>query len=198
VSGPVIGPDGRPRTPWAYGDPLLLRYYDEEWGRAVRDERGVFERLSLEAFQAGLSWLTVLRKREALRERFAGFDPERVAAFGEEDVERVLADPRVIRSRAKVLATVGNARATLALREEGGLHELVWSFRPERTPAPRETSEVPTTSPESHALAAELRRRGFRFVGPTTVFALMEAIGIVDTHLVGSWRRGVSGVWPAA
>jgi len=196
VSGPVVGPDGKARTPWAYGDPLLLEYYDTEWGMPVRDEQGLFERLSLEAFQSGLSWLVVLRKRPAFREAFAGFDPERVAAFDDDDVARLLGDARIVRNAAKIRATIGNARATLALRADGGLVELVWSARPERTPVPRTTDEVPTTIPESVALARELRRRGFRFVGPTTVFALMEAVGIVDTHLVGSHRRGASGVWP--
>ncbi len=196
MSGPVVGPDGKARTPWAYGDPLLLEYYDTEWGMPVRDEQGLFERLSLEAFQSGLSWLVVLRKRPAFREAFAGFDPERVAAFDDDDVARLLGDARIVRNAAKIRATIGNARATLALRADGGLAELVWSARPERTPVPRTTDEVPTTIPESVALARELRRRGFRFVGPTTVFALMEAAGIVDTHLVGSHRRGASGVWP--
>jgi len=196
VSGPVVGPDGKARTPWAYGDPLLLEYYDTEWGMPVRDEQGLFERLSLEAFQSGLSWLVVLRKRPAFREAFAGFDPERVAAFDDDDVARLLGDARIVRNAAKIRATIGNARATLALRADGGLVELVWSARPERTPVPRTTDEVPTTIPESVALARELRRRGFRFVGPTTVFALMEAVGIVDTHLVGSHRRGTSGEWP--
>lgn len=196
MSGAVVGPDGRARTPWAYGDPLLLAYYDEEWGRPVRDERGLFERLSLEAFQSGLSWLVVLRKREAFRAAFADFDPETVARFDARDVERLLEDPGIVRNRAKILATIGNARATVELRAEGGLADLVWSYRPEQTPRPRSTSEVPTTSPESVALAKELRRRGFTFVGPTTVFALMEAIGMVDTRLMGSYLRGVSGVWP--
>lgn len=196
MSGPVVGPDGKARTPWAYGDPLLLEYYDTEWGMPVRDEQGLFERLSLEAFQSGLSWLVVLRKRPAFREAFAGFDPERVAAFDDDDVARLLGDARIVRNAAKIRATIGNARATLALRADGGLAELVWSARPERSPVPRTTDEVPTTIPESVALARELRRRGFRFVGPTTVFALMEAVGIVDTHLVGSHRRGASGVWP--
>ncbi len=195
LAGAVIGADGKPRTPWAYGDPLLLAYYDDEWGRAVRDEQGLFERLSLEAFQSGLSWLVVLRKRDAFRAAFADFDPEIVARFADEDVQRLMTDAGIVRNGAKIRATIRNARATLALRAAGGLAGLVWSFRPEVTPAPRTMSEVPSTSTESIALAKELRRRGFSFVGPTTVFALMEAVGIVDTHLVGSHRRGVSGVW---
>lgn len=192
----VVGEDGLARPPWAATDPLLREYYDTEWGMPVTDEAGVFERLSLEAFQAGLSWVTILRKRPAFREAFAGFDPDAVAAFGEDDFERLMADPGIVRNRAKIRATFRNAAATVALREEGGLAELVWSFRPDSTPAPRTLAEIPTASPESRALARELKRRGFAFVGPTTMFALMEAIGIVDTHLVESHRRGSSGIWP--
>ena len=192
----VVGADGLARPRWAATDELLRDYYDTEWGMPVRDERGVFERLSLEAFQSGLSWALILRKREAFREAFAGFDPDAVAAYSEEDVGRLLQDAGIVRNRAKIEATVGNAKATIASRELGGLHELVWSFRPASTPAPRVLAEIPTSSPESSALSKELRRRGFRFVGPTTMFALMEAIGIVDTHLLASHRRGSSGVWP--
>ncbi|WP_136313525.1 DNA-3-methyladenine glycosylase I [Actinomyces procaprae] len=195
----VIGEDGLARPVWAAADPLLRDYYDTEWGMPVRDERGVFERLSLEAFQSGLSWRTILVKRPAFREAFASFQPEAVAAFGDDDVARLLADTRIVRNRAKILATINNARATVALRGaddvDGGLAGLVWSYRPAATPAPHTLAETPTRSPESEALARRLKRLGFRFVGPTTVFALMEAIGIVDTHLVGSWRRGSSGVW---
>ena len=191
----VVGEDGLARPRWAAHDPLLRDYYDTEWGLPVRDERGIFERLSLEAFQSGLSWATILRKREAFRAAFAGFDPDAVAGFGEADVARLLADAAIVRNRRKVEATVGNAAATVALRPEGGLAALVWSFRPDRTPRPRTQAEVPTTSPESVALSRELKRRGFTFVGPTTMFALMEAVGIVDTHLLGSHRRGSSGVW---
>lgn len=161
----------------------------------VRDEQGLFERLSLEAFQSGLSWATILRKRPAFRAAFAGFDPDLVAAYDESDVERLLADPGIVRNRRKIEATVTNARATVALRAEGGLAELIWSHRPAVTPAPRSHAEVPTTSPESVALSKALKRQGFTFVGPTTAFALMEAVGVVDTHLVGSHRRGSSGVW---
>ena len=195
----VVGDDGLARPVWAAADPLLREYYDTEWGMPVRDERGVFERLSLEAFQAGLSWATILRKRPAFREAFAGFDPEAVAGFGEEDVDRLLGDARIVRNRAKILATIGNARATLRLREagdvDGGLAGLVWSYQPETTPRPHRLADIPTRSPQSAALSRELKRRGFRFVGPTTMYALMEAIGIIDTHLVGSHRRGASGVW---
>ncbi len=190
-----MGPDGLARPRWAATDPLLREYYDTEWGMPVRDERGMFERLSLEAFQSGLSWATILRKRPAFRAAFDGFDPDAVARYTDDDVARLLADPGIVRNRAKVRATVTNASATVALRADGGLADLVWSFRPDVTPAPRTFAEVPTTSPESVALARELRRRGFVFVGPTTMHALMEAVGVVDTHLVGSHRRGSSGVW---
>ena len=180
------------------GDPLYEAYHDDEWGRPVTDERGLFERVSLEAFQSGLSWATILRKRPAFRLAFGGFDPEVVAGFGEADVERLMADAGIVRNRAKVLATVTNARATLALRDdpEGDLAALVWSFRPADTPRPRTHADVPTSSPESLALSKALKRKGFVFVGPTTMYALMEAVGIVDTHLLGSHRRGSSGVWP--
>ena len=195
----VVGDDGLARPVWAAADPLLREYYDTEWGMPVRDERGVFERLGLEAFQSGLSWATILRKRPAFRDAFSGFDPEAVAGFREADVGRLLADARIVRNRAKILATIGNARATLHLRESGdvagGLAGLVWSFQPETTPRPHRLSDIPTQSPQSAALSRELKRRGFRFVGPTTMHALMEAIGIIDTHLVGSHRRGSSGVW---
>ena len=193
----VIGEDGLARPTWAATDPLLREYYDTEWGLPVRDEHGVFERLSLEAFQAGLSWLTILRKRPAFRAAFDGFDPEAIAAYDDADVERLLTDAGIVRNRAKILATITNARATLALRERGGLAEFVWSFRPDTTPEPRTYAEVPSRSPESEALSRALRREGFAFVGPTTMFALMEAIGLVDTHLLGSHRRGTSGVWSA-
>ena len=194
----VVCGDGLARPRWAASDPLLREYYDTEWGMPVRDERGVFERLSLEAFQSGLSWATILRKRPAFREAFANFDPDAVAAFDDDDVTRLLADASIVRNRAKILAALTNARATVALREDaavGGLAGLVWSYRPARTPEPRRAADVPARSAESTALAKDLKLRGFRFVGPTTCFALMEAIGIVDTHLLGSYRRGSSGVW---
>ncbi|GAA1633425.1 DNA-3-methyladenine glycosylase I [Leucobacter chromiireducens] len=185
------------RAAWAAQDPLLTGYYDEEWGMPVTDETGVFERLTLEAFQSGLSWLTVLRKREGFRAAFDGFDPARIARYDASDVARLLADPEIIRNRLKVQATITNAQATLRLADEGGptLPELVWSYMPERSPAPLTDADVPATSPESHALARDLKRRGFRFVGPTTVYALMTALGIADVHLVGSHRRGCSGLW---
>ncbi len=191
----MVGEDGLARPAWAASDPLLQAYYDTEWGMPVRDETGLFERLSLEAFQSGLSWATILRKRPAFRAAFDGFDPDVVAGYDEGDVERLMSDAGIERNRRKIDATITNARATVALREDGGLPDLVWSFRPAETPAPSTYAEVPTTSPESVALSKELKRRGFTFVGPTTMFALMEAVGIVDTHLVGSHRRGSSGVW---
>ncbi|HET7822671.1 MAG TPA: DNA-3-methyladenine glycosylase I [Ornithinibacter sp.] len=197
--GVVVGDDGLARPVWASVDPLLRDYYDIEWGMPVRDERGMFERLSLEAFQSGLSWATILRKRPAFRAAFDDFDPEVVAGYGEADVERLMADAGIVRNRAKVLATLTNARATLALRDdpEGDLAAFVWSFRPADTPRPHTYAEVPTTSPESLAMSKALKRKGFTFVGPTTMYALMEAVGVVDTHLLGSHRRGSSGVWPA-
>ena len=193
----VRGEDGLVRPAWASVDPLLREYYDTEWGMPVRDEQGLFERLSLEAFQSGLSWATILRKREAFRVAFAGFDPDMVAAFDEADRDRLLADAGIVRNRAKIDATIRNARATLSLREhpDGDLARLIWSFRPDQTPAPRSMSEIPTRTRESEALSKTLKAHGFAFVGPTTMFALMEAVGIVDTHLVGSHRRGTSGIW---
>jgi DNA-3-methyladenine glycosylase I len=191
----VVGADGLARPEWASSDPLMQEYYDTEWGMPVRDERGMFERISLEAFQSGLSWATILRKRPAFRKAFDGFDPDRVAAYDERDVARLMGDAGIVRNRRKIEATITNARATVALRDEGGLVDLVWSFRPAVTPAPTSYDEVPTSSPESLALSKALRRAGFTFVGPTTMFALMEAVGIVDTHLVDSHRRGSSGVW---
>lgn len=191
----VTGDDGLARPVWASSDELLREYYDTEWGMPVRDERGVFERLSLEAFQSGLSWRTILAKRPAFRTAFADFDADTVAAFGEDDVARLGADAGIVRNRAKILATITNANATIALRQDGGLADFVWSFRPTTTPEPRSSAEVPTKSDESLALSKALRKRGFAFVGPTTMYALMEALGIVDTHLMGSHRRGTSGVW---
>lgn len=194
TAGPVLGADGLPRTPWALGSEMLLHYYDTEWGMPIRDEQGLFERLSLEGFQAGLSWSTILAKRENFRAAFADFDPEVVADYAEADIDRLLGNAGIIRHRGKISATINNARATLALREQGGLPALIWSFKPEVTPVPETLDQVPTRSTESAALARRLKAEGFRFVGPTTAFALMEAIGMVDTHLVGSHRRGTSGV----
>ena len=193
--GTIVGNDGLARPPWAAVDALLQEYYDTEWGMPVRDEQGLFERISLEAFQSGLSWATILRKRPAFREAFDGFAPDVVGEYDERDVERLMADAGIVRNRRKVEATITNARATVRLREDGGLVDFVWSFRPAETPAPTSYAEVPTTSPESVALSKALRGKGFTFVGPTTMFALMEAVGIVDTHLVDSHRRGTSGIW---
>lgn len=192
----VTGADGLARPQWASTDELLRNYYDTEWGMPVRSEHGVFERLSLEAFQSGLSWRTILAKRPAFRRAFADFDPDVVADFGEDDIARLMADAGIVRNRAKILATITNANATIALRADGGLADFVWSFQPQTTPEPETYADVPTRSDESLALSKALRRRGFAFVGPTTMYALMEALGIVDTHLMGSHRRGSSGVWP--
>ncbi|HLS26771.1 MAG TPA: DNA-3-methyladenine glycosylase I [Beutenbergiaceae bacterium] len=191
-----VGADGLIRPAWAAEDPLLREYYDTEWGMPVRDERGLYERLTLEGFQAGLSWALILRKRPAFRAAFADFDPEVVATYTDEDVDRLAADTAIVRNRAKIRAAITNARATIALRPEGGLSQLIWSFQPATTPTPRTPEEIPTRSPESAALARTLRSRGFTFVGPTTMYALMEAIGMVDTHLMQSHRRGSSGLWP--
>ncbi|WP_282852651.1 DNA-3-methyladenine glycosylase I [Gulosibacter sediminis] len=194
--GLVISDDGLARPLWASSDELLRDYYDTEWGMPVRDEHGMFERLSLEAFQSGLSWATILRKRPAFRAAFDDFHPDVVAEYDERDVERLLGDAAIVRNRAKIMATIGNARATVQLRDKGGLSEFVWSFQPAVTPAPRSAEEVPSRSAESVALAKALRKEGFSFVGPTTMYALMEAVGMIDTHLMGSHRRGSSGVWP--
>ena len=174
-----------PTRCWATDDPLYLAYHDEEWGRPVTDERGLLERLCLEGFQSGLSWLTILRKRENFRAAFAGFDPERVARFGERDVERLLADAGIVRHRGKIEAAVVNAQGTLALSNAGTpLEELVWNHRPKLgRAAPRSLQDLPPTTPESAALSKELKRAGFRFVGPTTVYAAMQACGVVNDHL---------------
>ena len=181
------GPDGRPRCRWATSAPELLAYHDDEWGRPVRDDRGLYERLCLEAFQSGLSWITILRKREAFGAAFAGFEVDRVAAFGTRDVKRLLADAGIVRNRAKIDAAISNARAAIELRDSGeSLSELLWSFAPGGDrPAPRTFDDVPSTTDESKALARELKRRGFRFVGPTTAYALMQACGLVNDHLEG-------------
>jgi DNA-3-methyladenine glycosylase I len=168
-------------------------YHDTEWGNRVHGEAAYLERLTLEAFQSGLSWSTILNKREAFREVFRGFDADAVAAFDEDDEARLMADARIVRNKAKISAAVVNARATVALRDQGGLEELVLSFAPDAPPAPSDTEEMFTTSAESSALSRSLKKHGFAFVGPTTMFALMEAIGIFDPHLVGCHRRGQSG-----
>ena len=171
------------RCAWAGGDPLMQAYHDEEWGRAVHDDRLLFELMTLEAFQSGLSWSTILRKREGFRRAFAGFDPPAVAAYGERDVERLLADASIVRHRGKIEATIANARAVAEL--DLPLSELVWSFAPVPRPRPRSFAEIPAQTADSAALAKELRRRGFRFLGPTTVYAFMQAAGLVDDHVEG-------------
>lgn len=195
--GVVIGEDGLARPQWASSDLLMREYYDTEWGMPVRDEQGLFERLSLEAFQAGLSWATILRKRPAFREAFADFNPDKVVLFNDADVQRLMNDAGIVRNQRKILATINNAHATIKLRDKGGLADFISSFQPDETPQPRTIAEIPTKSAESLALSKALRKEGFNFVGPTTMYALMEAVGIVDTHLLDSHRRGTSGVWPA-
>ena len=182
TEGLVAGPDGRLRCWWGASTPDYADYHDEEWGRPIRDDRGMYERLCLEAFQSGLSWLTILRKREAFRAAFADFEPAAVAAFGENDVARLMADAAIVRNRAKIEAAIANARATVEL---DSLSDLLWSFAPGERPAPRTAADVPAVTPESTAMAKELKRRGFRFVGPTTLYALMQATGVVDDHLAG-------------
>ena len=185
--GLVLGADGTPRCWWAGDDPDYVAYHDDEWGRPVHDDVRLFEKLCLEGFQAGLSWLTVLRKRPAFREAFHGFDPERVAAMDEEDVERLLGDARIIRHRGKIEATIANARAYLdTVTDTGSLDALVWSYRQDPpTPRPTTVDQVPATSDASTALSRDLKRRGWRFVGPTTVYAFLQSMGIVDDHMAG-------------
>jgi DNA-3-methyladenine glycosylase I len=191
MSATEPGPDGRPRCPWAVSAPDYVRYHDEEWGRPVRDDDGLFERLCLEAFQSGLSWLTILRKREAFRSAFAGFEIGAGAAFGPGDVERLMGDAGIVRNRAKIDAALANARAAAALRADGeSLAAFIWGFAPEPGRAPHTLADVPAVTPESTALARGLKRRGFRFVGPTTAYALMQACGLVDDHLEGCFARG--------
>src|SRR5882724_637395 len=176
---------------WPTSDPAYLAYHDEEWGRPVTDERGLLERFCLEGFQSGLSWLTILRKRENFRAAFACFDPEHVARFGKRDVERLLLDAGIVRHRGKIEAAIANARGTLALREAGTpLVELVWGHRLRKIrAAPKGLRDLPATTPESNALSKELKRAGFRFVGPTTVYAAMQACGVVNDHIAGCFVR---------
>jgi DNA-3-methyladenine glycosylase I len=177
--------DGRKRCGWATSSQLYADYHDAEWGRPVHGRDELFERLCLEAFQSGLSWITILRKRPAFRAAFADFDPERVARFGEQDEQRLLADAGIVRNRAKISAVIRNAQAVLALDTDLG--ELLWSFAPSSHSRPATMADVPATTPESVAMAKELRRRGFAFVGPTTAYALMQATGIVNDHLADCW-----------
>ncbi|MFN2495954.1 MAG: DNA-3-methyladenine glycosylase I [Pseudonocardiaceae bacterium] len=192
VVGPVVGPDGRPRCPWGISAPDYCEYHDTEWGVPLHGAAALFERLSLEAFQSGLSWLTILRKRDAFRRAFAGFDPTAVAAFTDDDVARLLEDPGIVRNRAKIEATVRNARAITESEED---LDLLWSFAPDPAgrPAPRTSAEVASRTSESAAMAHALRRRGFTFVGPVTCYALMQATGMVNDHLVGCFRRTAAG-----
>ena len=175
------GPDGLVRCPWALSTADYVAYHDQEWGRPVRGDQALFERLTLEAFQSGLSWITILRKRESFRRAFAHFDPAVVAEYDEHDVARLLEDAGIVRNRSKIEAAVANARAVLEL--SGGLTDLLWSFAPEPRPAPVALSDVPAVTPESTAMAKALRAQGFRFVGPTTSYALMQATGMVNDHL---------------
>jgi DNA-3-methyladenine glycosylase I len=186
--GAVPGPDGKLRCPWGLSAPEYVAYHDEEWGRPVRGDTALFERLSLEGFQSGLSWLTILRKRENFRAAFAGFDASAVAAFGDQDVARLMADAGIVRNRAKINAVIANARAMLDLPD--GLTSLVWRYSAEDAPAPRTLAEVPSQTPASKALSAELRRHGFRFTGPVTAYATMQACGVVNDHLAACFCRG--------
>jgi DNA-3-methyladenine glycosylase I len=184
VSDLVIGSDGQARCAWGGSTPEYIAYHDDEWGRAVRSDDALYEKVTLEAFQSGLSWLTILRKREAFRAAFDGFHIETVAKYGEADVARLLADAAIVRNRAKIEAAVNNARAALDLPD--GLTALLWSYAPAaRARRPRSFAEVPAITPESTAMAKDLKKRGFRFVGPTTAYALMQATGMVDDHLAG-------------
>lgn len=188
---PAAGPDGLLRCPWALSAPEYLPYHDEEWGRPVRDDAGLFERLCLEAFQSGLSWLTILRKRQNFRMAFRGFGIEAVAGFGPDDVTRLLADAGIVRNRAKIEAAIANAQA--ALRLPAGLAELVWQYADDERAAPVSLADVPATTSQSKALAKDLRGRGFRFTGPVTAYATMQACGIVNDHLVGCVSRDGAG-----
>ncbi|WP_295013501.1 DNA-3-methyladenine glycosylase I [uncultured Microbacterium sp.] len=180
--------DDRVRCAWAGEDPEYRRYHDEEWGRPLHGDRALFEKMALEGFQAGLSWITILRKRPRFRAVFSGFEPAAVASFGEDDVDRLLADPGIVRNRAKIEATIGNARIVQGMAP-GELDALMWSFAPtDRSPRPRSMADVPAVTAESQALSKALRARGFRFVGPTTMYALMQSAGMVDDHLEGCWR----------
>ena len=193
------GPDGRRRCWWCLGSEDYVAYHDAEWGREVHGETELFERLTLEAFQSGLSWLTILRKRENFRAAFDGFEVERIAAYGRTDRARLLADAGIVRNRAKIDATIANAKATAELHSNGEtLDELLWSFAPDpgSRPVPRSGHDLEPTSPESKAMAKELKRRGFVFVGPTTAYSTMEAVGMVNDHLDGCEFRAAAG--PAA
>jgi DNA-3-methyladenine glycosylase I len=194
MAGLVQGEDGRWRCWWGASTPDYQAYHDTEWGRPIRTDQGMYERLTLEAFQSGLSWLTILRKREGFRRAFAGFDIDAVARFDDSDVERLMADAAIVRNRAKIDAAIVNARAAQRMAREGGsLAELVWSHRPQVAgPPPRSGDDLAAVTAESRALARELKRRGFTFVGPTTVYSTMQACGVVNDHLEGCWARMLS------
>jgi DNA-3-methyladenine glycosylase I len=190
LSGIAPGPDGLPRCWWGVSAPDYLEYHDREWGRPVRDDRGMYERLTLEAFQSGLSWLTILRKRDNFRAAFAGFDPHRVARFGDDDRARLLSDAGIVRNRAKIDAAIANAAAVAAMEDAGeSLAELIWAHAPAPPARAPEPGQIAAETPESRALARELKRRGFRFVGPTTVYSTMQACGVVNDHLAGCCVR---------
>jgi DNA-3-methyladenine glycosylase I len=198
MPGPIVGDDGLARCPWGASHPVHTAYHDAEWGMPVHGEAAHFERLTLEAFQSGLSWLTILNKRPAFRAAFADFDAETVAAYDDADRARLMADAGIVRNRLKVDAAITNAAASVALRDEGGLPAFIEGFRPDVGPAPETTEDMVATSPESVALSKALKKKGFVFVGPTTMYALMEAIGIVDDHLVGCHRRGCASTVTSA
>ena len=190
ADGLLVDETGQARCGWAASSDQYIAYHDQEWGVPVHGETPLYERLTLEAFQSGLSWLTILRKREGFRAAFAGFDAETVAAFGEADFKRLMADASIVRNRLKIRAAVTNAQAVVRLRDQGGLDELFWSFAPVGHRRPRTSADVPVTSAESIALAKALRRNGFVFVGPTSLYAAMQACGLVNDHLVGCCRGG--------
>ena len=187
----VKGVDGNKRCPWCVSDPQYTKYHDTEWGKPVTDDQKLYEKLCLEGFQAGLSWLTILRKRENFREAFQSFDPEKVAKFTSRDITRLMKNEGIVRNRMKIEATIANAKATLRVQDElDSLSTLIWSFAPKKPKrAPRTLSDIPATSPESVALSKELLKRGFKFVGPTTMYAAMQSLGLVNDHLATCFAR---------
>lgn len=191
--GVVICEDGKARCAWCAGDPEYERYHDEEWGHVQRDSRALFEKLCLEGFQAGLAWITILRKRDAFRVVFHGFEPERIAAMGAADIERLMGDARIVRNRLKIEATISNAKAFLAMQAEGGptaFSDFVWESVGGETKVnrPKTMADVPAKTPEAEALSKRLKKAGFRFVGPTICYAFMQSMGLVDDHMEGCWR----------
>jgi DNA-3-methyladenine glycosylase I len=193
MSDVTVGEDGIARCAWGASTPEYQAYHDQEWGRPVGDDNRVFEKLCLEGFQSGLSWLTILRKRDSFRKAFASFDPAVGAAFGDADVERLLANAGIVRHRGKIMATITNAQATVRLRDQRvSLAALVWEHEPKVSRPPQSGGDLPASTPESKTLSAELRRRGFRFVGPTTVYAAMQSLGVVNDHLPGCGFRSIA------